>query len=207
MTRLLMEFVGRNSKFRCSLIINGHAHFSLVTLVCSTPTEKTIFYIDAANINDASLTSKVNKLAREFLAELGIIPEFLVTDGLQFELDEGRVLDLHHLTTAFFKLLRADYIHTEKHILFFSRDVLAAAISSERCKPLVKLMEDNAKVSHATFGRGASRIDPSVFNAVHERDLLMKCAATCFLKFSRPFAPKLWVQKGHLKTGLPFGFI
>lgn len=173
MSRLITEYVNNNPSFRSNLIINGHAHFLLVTLVCSTPTRKTVFYIDAANTKNAQLTPKMNKIARDYLEPLGIYPAFHVTDGLFFLPAEGRVLDLVHLSIAFFKMFHADYLHTKQQILFVSRYVMAAAFSAERCKSLASLFKSNGKVQGLLHGRGDSRFDSSVFDAVNERELLI----------------------------------
>lgn len=134
MERLLWDYVGRNSEVRYNLIINGHSQFLLVTLVCSTSTMKTVFYVDAACPNDHKLTSTMNQIVCTFLEQFGIIPTFHITDGLQFQPDDGRVVDLVHLSTAFFTMMRVDYVHTKKQILFFSRDVMATALTADRCK-------------------------------------------------------------------------
>lgn len=180
MTRIIKDYVINNPSFRSNLIINGHANFLLVTLVCSTSSLKTVFYITAANKNNDQLTSRMNEIAREFLEDFGIFPAFHVTDGLNFFPHDGRVLDLVHLSTGLIKMFTVDCIHAGEGILFVSKEVFRVAISSDRCKSFSDLIKKNAKVPDYVQGRGEGRFDPAVFSAQNEMDFLTSiCETVC----------------------------
>lgn len=165
MTACIRDYVAKTGNFRSNLIINGHSTFLVVTLVCSTPECKTVFYVDAARSSDTQFTPVLAKSTKEFLQQFGIIPSFVVTDAYGFNDEEGFVLDLVHASNNVFKLISADMVNPSKKILQISRDVMMKAMDH---KPLQDKIAANKLVIDGQHGRGERRFDPEVFSALME---------------------------------------
>lgn len=186
MTACISDFVAKTPNFRSNLIINGHSTFLVVTLVCSTPQSKTVFYVDAARKNDEKLTLVLAKSTKEFLLQFGIIPSFVVTDALGFKDEEGFVLDLVHASNSVFRLLSSDMVNNEKKILQISGDLMMNALNH---KPLQGKIVANKLVVDGNVGRGERRFVPSVFSASMEvkvRDALYVSVPPHRVMMSKP---------------------